>query len=149
MSEYYLDGPRDYNGGVDQIWGREVFVIRQTRFKGTPHPHDVMAVGSPEELKEMATNAGWDVDFSPTWYAVVAVEGERHLAIEKLDNWVSAVANAVLHSDKCWKNYDKIYVRENPSGKIIYDSTDPKITAMLKEHYDHLTAILKEHYDHL
>jgi hypothetical protein len=65
--KYYLHGPVDYNGGVHQIWGRNVFAIRQTRFIGYDHPHDVMAIGSPEELWYMWQTPPWDsndVDWS-------------------------------------------------------------------------------------
>jgi len=53
MPKYYIDGPRDYNGGVHQIWGRNVYTIRQTRFVGIEHPHDVCAVGPVPWLKKV------------------------------------------------------------------------------------------------
>lgn len=64
MPEYYLDRPRDYNDGVEQIVGKGVWVLRQTRFKNKPpHPHDIMAVDSPEQLREMADKYDWSVDW--------------------------------------------------------------------------------------
>lgn len=63
VKRYYLHGPEDYNGGVHQVWGRGVFTIRQARFIGREHSHDVMAMGSPEELWYMWQTPPWNSDY--------------------------------------------------------------------------------------
>ena len=63
--KYYLDKPRDYDGGLEQIWGRGVWTVRQTRFLGKPpHSHDVMVADSNLERLRETTPDHWDVEWS-------------------------------------------------------------------------------------
>ena len=60
--KYYLDAARDYHGGVDQMWGRSIYSLRQIRFRGKPpHPHDVMAADSNLE-RLLHTVRDWHKD---------------------------------------------------------------------------------------
>lgn len=58
--KYYIDKARPRETIVRDLW-----VIRKTRFKGqAPHPHDVIAAGTPDDLKRMAKKYNFDVDWS-------------------------------------------------------------------------------------
>lgn len=63
--KYYVDGPRDYNWGPDRILGKDVWVIRQRRYRGAGYKprNDIMAVASnPQQLWDMWRSVSWDAD---------------------------------------------------------------------------------------
>lgn len=96
--KYYIDGPRDYNGGVHQIWGRGVWTLRQTRFLGREDARDVCVVGTsldqlwktiPDEYKKYIDSDEKPIECDQCHrlvlpsQAVLAGAGEDHPPLHK------------------------------------------------------------------
>ena len=58
--KYYLAAPMDFNNS--QIVGVNLWAIRQTRFIGQNHPHDIMCVDSNRERLFETWGAYFDIN---------------------------------------------------------------------------------------